>query len=46
LADNQTIELQIPDLKPTCGMEIQYELKTADGKTIKNVIHNTIHNLK
>jgi hypothetical protein len=46
LADNQTIELQIPDLKPTWGMEIRYELKTSDGKTIKNVIHNTIHNLK
>ena len=46
LADNQTIELQIPDLKPTWGMEIKYELKTADGKTINNVIHNTIHNLK
>jgi hypothetical protein len=45
LADGQTVELNVPDIKPTWCMEIKYELKTGEGKAISNRINNTIHNL-
>ena len=45
LADGQTVELNVPDIKPTWCMEINYELKTGEGKAISNRINNTIHNL-
>ena len=45
LLDGRTIEVSVPDLKPTWCMEIKYSLKTATGKSINNTIHNTIHNL-
>ena len=45
LADGRTIEVSVPELKPTWCMEIKYSLKTATGKSINNTIHNTIHNL-
>ncbi|MFN7730571.1 MAG: heme-binding protein, partial [Pirellula sp.] len=43
--DGRTLLLRIEDLKPTWGMQIQYELQTADGQPIKGTIHNTIHRL-
>ncbi|GAB4150978.1 MAG: hypothetical protein Tsb009_26120 [Planctomycetaceae bacterium] len=43
--DRKTVELSIPDLKPTWCMEVKYSLKT-DGETpFSGVIHNTIHAL-
>ena len=45
LPDGRTIEVYVPNLKPTWCMEIKYSLKTATGKSINNTIHNTIHNL-
>ena len=45
LADGRTVEVTVPGLKPTWGMEIKYELKSDDGNPIRNTIHNTIHNL-
>jgi hypothetical protein len=45
LVDGQTVELNVPDIKPTWCMEINYELKTGKGQSISNRINNTIHNL-
>ena len=44
-ADGKTVLVKIPDILPTWCMEIHYRLKSADGKTVDNVIHNTIHRL-
>lgn len=41
--DQRTIQLTIPDLKPTWGMEIVCRLKGSDGREFRRVIHNTIH---
>ena len=41
--DSQVVELSIANLAPTWCMEINYSLKTADGKRLRNKIHNTIH---
>jgi hypothetical protein len=44
LADDQrTIQLVVPELKPTWGMEIVCRLKGSDGQEFRRVIHNTIH---
>ena len=45
LSDGRTVELNVPDIKPTWCMEISYNLKTGKGEAISNRIHNTIHNL-
>ena len=44
--DGHTVYLEIPDISPTWGMEIHYELKSTAGKAIHGTIHNTIHKLK
>ena len=43
--DGRTVRLEVPDLAPTQGMEIKYRLKGTDGRTVANVIHNTIHHM-
>lgn len=43
--EGTTIQLYIPDLKPTWGMEISCRLRTSDGKDFRRVIHNTVHQL-
>lgn len=43
--DGQTVELIVPDVAPTWGMEIRYALKGANGESASGVIHNTIHKL-
>ena len=43
--DGHSVELAIPDLKPTWGMEIRYLLKTSEGESFDGVIHNTVHHL-
>ncbi len=45
LADGQTVELTVPDIKPTWCMEVRYELETPDGDRVSSRINNTIHNL-
>lgn len=45
LPDKKTLHLQIPDIAPTWGMEILYQVKSATGREIRGKIHNTIHNL-
>ncbi len=43
--DGRTVELIVPDVAPTWGMEIRYALKGANGESASGVIHNTIHRL-
>lgn len=45
-ADGRTVELTIPDLAPTWGMEIRCQLPVNDGESVERVIHNTVHELK
>ena len=44
--DGKTLQLQIPDIAATWGMEIVYRLKSAEGRTLTGKIHNTIHHLR
>jgi putative heme-binding domain-containing protein len=39
------IQLTVPELAPTRGMEISYRLQSATGKPVEGKIHNTIHRL-
>jgi putative heme-binding domain-containing protein len=43
--DGRTVELIVPDVAPTWGMEIRYALKGVNGRSASGVIHNTIHKL-
>jgi hypothetical protein len=43
--DKKTIKLTIPDIKPTWGMEIQYQIKDDRGNSREGVVQNTIHQL-
>jgi hypothetical protein len=42
-ADGRTIRLSLPQLKPTWQMEIRYDLKSADGSTVRGTVMNTVH---
>jgi hypothetical protein len=44
--DERTVQLMIPELKPTWGMEIQCELRGIDGTPFKRRIHNSIISLR
>ena len=44
-ADGKTVELVVPAVAPTWGMEIRYALRGANGESASGVIHNTIHKL-
>jgi hypothetical protein len=43
--DKKSILLTIPQIKPTWGMEIQYQLKDDKGKDVTGLVQNTIHQL-
>ena len=43
LEDRCTVQLQLPELDPTRGMEIICHLKDREGNPFKRVIHNTIY---
>ena len=45
-SDQKTVLLDIPDLKTTWCMKIQYSLKDFNGNRISGEIHNTIHSLE
>ena len=45
-AKTKTVRLEITDLNPTWGMEIQYRMKGEDGRLISGTIHNTIHEMQ
>ena len=44
-ADGRTVFLEIPDIRPTRCMEINYRLRGRGGETVEGMIHNTIHKL-
>ncbi len=44
-ADGCTVSLEVPDLQPTWGMEIRYDLQTEDGQAVLGSIHNSIFQL-
>lgn len=44
-SDRQTVFLEIPELHPTWGMEIQCRLSGANGESFIRTVHNTIHAL-
>lgn len=46
LEDGKSVFLSLPDITPTWSMEIQYDLKAADGTAINGTLHNTIHELR
>jgi hypothetical protein len=43
--DKKSIQLDIPQIKPTWGMEIQYRVKDDRGKAVVGLVQNTIHQL-
>lgn len=43
--DKKSILLTIPQIKPSWGMEIQYQVKDDNGKDVTGLIQNTIHQL-
>lgn len=43
--DGQTVFLELPDLRPTWCMSIEYSLRAADGTPVVGEINNTIHHL-
>lgn len=43
--DSRTVQLDIPDIQPTWGMEIKFEFTAENGVPVVGVIHNTIHHL-
>ena len=46
LDDGKTVALHIPNLKPVHMMQIDYDLKFADGHATKGRIDNTIHSVE
>jgi cytochrome c5 len=44
-SDRKRVVLEIPDLQPTWGMEIKFNLRGADGASFSRTVHNTIHQL-
>ncbi|MEM8735612.1 MAG: hypothetical protein AAGG44_15365, partial [Planctomycetota bacterium] len=45
-SNGKTVTLTIPDLKPTWGMAIEYELIGANGRTFEGELHNSVYNLR
>ncbi len=44
-ADQKSVFLEIPNLKPVMQMQIKFDLKAADGAALKSEVINTIHAL-
>ncbi|MEI6233946.1 MAG: DUF6797 domain-containing protein [Planctomycetota bacterium] len=44
-ADKKSVFLEIADMRPVMQMKLTFNIKAADGTTLKSEIHNTIHNL-
>ena len=42
-ADGLTLSLTIPDLQPTWGMEVSFDLRAVDGGAVRGRIPHTIH---
>ncbi len=44
-ADRRTVLLELPDIRPTWCMSIEYKLTGSNGEPVNGLIHNTIHSL-
>jgi len=44
-ADKKTLSIDLPEMAPVMQMKIRYKITAADGRTVDNEIHNTIHKL-
>jgi putative heme-binding domain-containing protein len=44
--NGKRVTLTVPDLEPTRGMEIRFELQSKNGSVVEGSIHNTIHRLQ
>ena len=44
-SDLKSVFLTIPEIKPTWGMEIKYQILGQDGQVIDGLVQNTIHQL-
>jgi putative heme-binding domain-containing protein len=44
--DGKTLVLQIPDLAPTMGLAVRWDLKSAEGRPVAGELHGTIHHLR
>jgi hypothetical protein len=44
-ADQRTVFLEIPEIKPVDQMKIKFNIKAADGSSVAHEIYNTIHRL-
>ena len=44
-ADRKTVFLELPDIRPTWCMSIEYKLTGSSGEPVNGLIHNTIHAL-
>ncbi len=41
--DGKTVTLKVDNLQPVMQMQVTYQLKSADGASVKNAIYNTIN---
>ncbi|MFG0335820.1 MAG: hypothetical protein ACF8TS_20870, partial [Maioricimonas sp. JB049] len=44
--ESRTIVLEIPDLEPTMGMAVRWQIESADGAEVSGELHGTIHVLQ
>jgi putative heme-binding domain-containing protein len=44
--DGKTLALQIPDLAPTKGLAVRWDVKSAEGPPVRGELHGTIHRLR
>ena len=44
--DGRRVQLEVPEIAPTWGMEIRYELLDDAGEPVRGTVHNTIHRLR
>jgi hypothetical protein len=44
-ADGKTVTLDVPDIRPTWCMSVGYRIRGANGASVENTIHNTVHHL-
>lgn len=43
LPDRGAIRFEVPDLRPTWGLEVRYEIPMADGQMAIGELHGTMH---
>ena len=45
-ADGKQVRIELDELKPTWGMSIDFNFRSAAGQPVAGLIHNTIHQLR